>query len=56
MKEPQALRQIHKIREKIYNKTKHMSDKEFLTYVQESSGKNLKSFLEKLKKKRRKAS
>lgn len=55
MKEPQALKQIHKIREKIYKKTKNMSDKDFLVYIRKSSNVSLKNFLEKLKKKRRKA-
>ena len=56
MKEPQALKQIHKIREKIYKKTKHLSDADFIAYIRESSKNNLKDFQTKSSKKRRKVS
>lgn len=32
-KEPEPMRQIHQIQEKIYEETKHMSGKEFIAYI-----------------------
>ena len=61
MSEPEPMRQIHEIQEKIYEKTKHMSDKEFLSYIHKQSkiaqkrrnkikpAKDLKTFFAKLK-------
>ena len=56
MKEPQALKQIHKIREKIHKKTKHLSDSGFIAYIRENSKRYLKDFQAKSSKKRKKAS
>lgn len=62
MSEPEPMRQIHKIQEKIYEETKHMSDKDFLEYVHNKAAsgetrmkdikpaKNLKTFFANLKK------
>ena len=62
MTEPEPMRQIHKIQEKIYEETKHMSDKEFLEYVHQKAAKgkrrmkgikpakDLKTFFTNLKK------
>ena len=37
MQEPDPMRQIHKIREKIYEDTKHMSHKEFIGYIEKKA-------------------
>lgn len=62
MHEPEPMRQVHKIREKIYEETKHMSDKEYIAYIQKNARqaqkerkklkgpKDLKTFLLQLKK------
>lgn len=62
MKEPEPMRQIHKIQEKIYEETKHLSDREFLAYFHKKAekakreikkikpAKDLKTFFTKLKK------
>jgi len=36
-KEPEPMRQIHEIQEKIYEETKHMSNKEFVAYIHKAS-------------------
>lgn len=37
MSEPEPMKQIHDIQEKIYEKTKNMSDDEFLEYFHKQS-------------------
>lgn len=39
MSEPEPMRQIHEIRHKIYEETKHLSDKDFLEYYEKRSKK-----------------
>ncbi len=36
-KEPEPMRQIHEIQEKIYEETKHMTTKEYLEYIHKSA-------------------
>ena len=64
MSEPEPMKQIHKIREEMYEETKHMSDKEFIAYIQKNAKqaqnerkriripKDLKTFITELKKQR----
>ena len=37
MREPEPMRQIHEIRLKMYEETKHMSSREYLAYMQENA-------------------
>ena len=37
MNEPEPMRQVHEIRKKIYEETKHMSDKEYIAYIQKNA-------------------
>lgn len=48
MKEPEPLRQIHKIQEKIYRKTKDMTSDEFIEYLNENT-KNVLDYITKSK-------
>lgn len=62
MNEPEAMKQIHDIRHKMYEETKNLSDKDFLEYYRKKSekvqkqmkknkpAKDLKTFFAKLKK------
>lgn len=49
-KEPEAMRQIHEIQEKIYEKTKNMTKEEFLKYVHKSAEEAKKKYGIKLRK------
>ncbi len=63
MSEPEPMRQIHEIRHKMYEETKHMSGKEYIAYIQKKAkeckeemkkikpAKDLKTFFANLKKK-----
>ena len=37
MSEPKPMKEIHDIRHKMYEETKHMSDKEYIAYVQKKA-------------------
>ncbi|MBI2995938.1 MAG: hypothetical protein HYY52_04460 [Candidatus Melainabacteria bacterium] len=62
MSEPEPMKQIHDIRHKMYEETKHLSDKDFLEYYRKKSeeaqkqmkkikpAKDLKTFFLELKK------
>ena len=62
MSEPESMKQIHDIRHKMYEETKHLSDKDFLEYYRKKSkkaqqqmkkikpAKDLKTFFANLKK------
>ena len=64
MSEPEPMKQIHDIRHKMYEETKHLSDKDFLEYYRKKSkkaqrqmkkikpAKDFKTFIAKLKKRR----
>ena len=63
MSEPESMKQIHDIRHKIHEETKHLSDEDFLEYYRKKSkkaqrqmkkikpAKNLKTFFANLDKK-----
>lgn len=63
MNEPEPMRQIHEIRHKMYEETKHMSGKEYISYIQKKAkeceeqmkkikpAKDLQTFFANLKKK-----
>jgi len=63
MSEPEPMRQIHEIRHKMYEETKHMSSKEYIAYIHEKAkqceeemkkikpAKDLKTFFVNLRKK-----
>ena len=63
MSEPEPIKQIHDIRHKMYDETKHLSDKDFLEYYKKKSkkaqrqmkkikpAKDLKTFFANLRKK-----
>ena len=62
MSEPEPMKQIHDIRHKIHEETKHLSDEDFLEYYRKKSkkaqqqmkkikpAKDLKTFFKNLKK------
>ena len=62
MSEPKPMKEIHEIRHKMYEETKHMSDKEYIAYIQKNAkeceeqikkikpAKDLKTFFANLKK------
>ena len=64
MSEPEPMKQIHDIRHKMYEETKHLSDEDFLEYYRKKSkkaqrqmkkskpAKDLKTFFANLDKKR----
>ena len=63
MSEPEPMKQIHDIRHKMYEETKHLSDEDFLEYYRKKSKKaqqqmkkikpvkDLKAFFSKLREK-----
>ena len=63
MSEPKPMKEVHEIRHKIYEKTSHMSNEEYIAYIQNSAkeceeqikkikpAKDLKSFFAILRKK-----
>lgn len=65
MREPEPMRQIHEIRLRMYEETKHMSTKEYLEYIQKNAKEvekrrkklkrytNLEAFFTELNKKRK---
>ncbi|MDO8735371.1 MAG: hypothetical protein Q7K21_09485 [Elusimicrobiota bacterium] len=50
MREPKAMREIHEIREKIYEERKGLSDKEFLNEIHKSSEELIKKYNLKLRR------
>ena len=65
MREPEPMKQIHEIRLKMYEETKHMSPKEYIAYIQKNAKevekrrkklkpiKDLKTFFTQLNKKKK---
>ena len=49
MKEPKAMREIHEIRERLYEERKELSDEEFLREVHKSSEEVIKKYNLKLR-------
>ena len=49
-KEPEAMRMIHEIQEKIYEETKHMGDREFIDYVHKAAEETKRKYGLNLKK------
>ena len=49
-KEPEAMREIHRIREKMYEETKGMTVKEYLNYIHKAAKAAEKKYGLKLKK------
>jgi predicted neutral ceramidase superfamily lipid hydrolase len=43
-KEPEAMREIHKIQEKIHEETKHMTPKEYIKYIHRAAERTKKKY------------
>lgn len=43
-KEPEAMREIHEIQERIYKETKHMTSKEHIKYIHEAAERAKKEY------------